>query len=398
MEDNKNNTMYRAIMLVIITAIVTFMVTSIGMYKYFIKTDDGNIKILSKKIELSNEGNTIANKIELIKKYLQKYYIGELNPENMEEMAIKGYVAGLGDEYTEYLTKDEYEDLLVSVTGDFVGIGIYMAQDNDGNVVVLMPMENSPAEDAGIEAGDIIVSVDGESCKNVDLNVVSSKIKGEEKTKVALEILRENETIQKTIERRTVEIKNSESKVLDGNIGYIIFTTFDEKCAEQIEKYLKEFETQGIKSVIIDTRNNTGGIVTEAIKISELFIEKGNVIMRTYDKDKKETVIESTANSTFDMNVILLVNDYSASATEILAAALKDNHAATIVGTKTYGKGVMQEIREILNGAIKITIEEFKTPNGENINKIGITPDVEVEDDETTEEDEQLQRAIELLK
>lgn len=398
MENNKTNTIYRTVMLIVITTIITFMITSIGMYNYFIKTEDGNIKILSKQIEITEDGNNIAKKLELVKNYLEKYYIGELDTKNMEEMAIKGYISGIGDEYTEYLTKSEYEDLMVSITGDYVGIGVYISQDNEGNVVVLLPMEDTPAEEAGIEPGDIIVSVNGEKCRNVNISVVSSRIKGEEGTKVELEILRENETIKKTIERKKVIIKSSEAKVLDENIGYIMFTTFDEKCATDIERYLKEFEAQGIKSVIIDARGNTGGIVAEAIKVAELFIEKGNIIMRTYDKNHEESIIESSSNNTFNMKVVLLVDGYSASATEILAAALKDNHVATIVGTKTYGKGVMQEIHELFNGAIKITIQEFKTPNGDKINIEGIVPDVIVEGDETTGEDDQLQKAIELLK
>ena len=288
----------------------------------------------------------------------------------------------------------------MGVTGDYVGIGVYMYQNNDGNIVVLMPIEDSPAEEAGLKSGDIIVSINGESCLEMDINVASSKIKGKEKTTVDLEILRGTETIDMTIERRTVEIKDSNSKVLEGNIGYIELSTFDEKCSNNIKKYLEDFEGEGIKSVIIDLRNNTGGVVTEAIDFAELFIEKGNVIMRSYNKAGKETVITSDSKRTFDMKVVILVNEYSASSTEIVTAALKDNNVATIVGTTTYGKGVMQEIIPMFEGkgALKVTIEEFKTPNGDKINEVGITPDIEVENNPETKEDEQLQKAIETLK
>lgn len=396
--ENRKETVYKVIMLVIITVIVTFMLTSIGMYNYFTKSEDGAIEGLVKYIEISDEAETVTEKFEVVKRCLEKYYIGELNNDKMTEMAIKGYVAGLEDEYTEYLMKDEYEELLVNVTGDYVGIGIYMYEDAEGNIVVLMPMEGSPAEEAGLQLNDIIVSINGEDCSEMDINEASNKIKGEEGTTVELEILRGSETIKKTIERRTVELKDSDSDILEGNIGYIQLTTFDENCTDNIVKYLSDFESKGIKSVILDLRDNTGGMVSEAISLSELFVEKGNVIMRSYNKTEDETVVKSDNANPIDMKVVVLVNEYSASATEIVAAALKDNKAATIVGTKTYGKGVMQEIVPLFDGALKVTIEEFKTPNGDKINKEGITPDIVVEDDILTEEDEQLQKAIEHLK
>ncbi len=388
METNKKDKIYKIIMLIFITAIITFMITSVGMHNYFVNMD------------ISKDSEDITRKLEKVKQKLEEYYIGDIDKEKLQESAIKGYVSGLEDEYTEYLTKYEYEDLIMGVTGDYVGIGVYMYQNNDGNIVVLMPIEDSPAEEAGLKSGDIIVSINGESCLEMDINVASSKIKGKEKTTVDLEILRGTENIDMTIERRTVEIKDSSSKVLEGNIGYIELSTFDEKCSNNIKKYLEDFEGEGIKSVIIDLRNNTGGVVTEAIDFAELFIEKGNVIMRSYNKAGKETVITSDSKRTFDMKVVILVNEYSASSTEIVTAALKDNNVATIVGTTTYGKGVMQEIIPMFegNGALKVTIEEFKTPNGDKINEVGITPDIEVENNPETKEDEQLQKAIETLK
>lgn len=388
MENNQKNRIYKVTMLVILTAIITFMVTSIGMYNYF------------SNLTLSQDTDAISNKIEKVKRKLEEYYIGDFDTNKMIETAVKGYVEGVGDEYTEYLTLDEYDDLLISVTGDYVGIGIYMYQNNDGNIVVLSPMENSPAEEAGLEAGDIIVSINGEKCTEMDLNIAASKIKGEKGSTVELEIIRNNETIKKTVERRNVEIKDSTSRVIDGNIGYIGLSTFDEGCAKNIESYLEEFKGQNINSVIIDLRNNTGGIVTEAIDFAELFVKKGDVIMRSYNKTDKETVYKSSSKKTVDMKVVLLVNEYSASATEIVTAALKDNNIATVVGTRTYGKGVMQEVLQMFNGAsaLKVTVEEFKTPNGDKINKVGITPDIEVEDNLETDEDEQLQKAVEILK
>ena len=398
MEDNNKSKVYKIIMLIIMTALVTFMITSIGMYNFYTKTPKGKQEIIQ-KIEIPNSLEALDVKIQGINEYLDDYYIGEIDKEKMIESAVKGYVEGLQDAYTEYLTKDEYDELIVSVKGDYVGIGIYMTMDSYNNIVVLMPIEGSPAEKEGLETGDIILSINGESCSEMDLNIASTKIKGEENTTVDLEIQRGTDILNKTIERKTVEIADSRAEVLENNIGYIELTVFDEGCAENIERYLRDFQNKGIKSVILDLRNNTGGIVSEAIELSELFVGKGNVIMRSYDKKNQETVITSSKEKMGDFELVILVNEYSASATEIVSAALQDNKAATIVGTTTFGKGVMQEILPIFNktAALKITIEEFKTPNGNKINKVGITPDVEVELDSTSNADTQLQKAIELL-
>lgn len=398
MENNKSNKVYKVVMLILITAIVTFMITSIGMYNYFMKTNQGRIAVVE-SIEKNGDDYSMLNaKLQIVKDYLNDNYIGELNLDKMIEGAIKGYVEGVGDDYTEYLSKDEYEELIVNVTGDFVGIGVYIYKDQDGNLIVLAPMENSPSEEAGIEAGDRILAIDGENCNEMDINVASSKIKGEAGSTVELEIQRGTETLKKTVTRRTVEISDSASKILDGNIGYIVLSTFDTDCSKKIKKYMEEFQSKGINSVILDLRNNTGGVVEEAVKISELFIDKGNTVLRSYNKTEKETIIKSSSGKYKDINLVVLVNDYSASASEIVTAALKDNKAATIVGIKTYGKGVMQEIQPLFDGAIKITIEEFKTPNGDKINKVGIKPDVEIEIDKDSNEDLQLQKAIEILK
>lgn len=397
MDFEKKNNIYKSIMLVTVTILITFLATAIGMYNFYIKTEEGLAKTL-----ITTETTALDKKIQLIREYLDKSYLGEItDEEELIESAVKGYVAGLGDEYTEYLTKEEYEELMVTVNGNFVGIGVYMSKDIYENVIVLLPIEGSPAEEAGLKTGDIITKVNGEECTGVDLSIVANKVKGEEGTTVELEILRDGETLNKTIERRKVEINHINSEVLEDDIGYIQILAFDDGSSEEFETKSTELLAKNIKSLIIDVRDNGGGIVTEAINISELFIPKGKTIMIESDKDLNEEITKAKTESKInsDLEVIILTNENSASASEIFVGALRDNEIAKIVGTKTFGKGVMQEIVPVKSGgALKVTIEEFKTPNGNTINKKGIEPDIEIEDDEKTEIDEQLQRAIEECK
>ena len=396
MNFEKKNNIYKTVMTIIVTAIVVSIATTVLLYNYYFKTEDGIVKTLVK-----TETSNLDARIMLIKEYIDQFYLGEVNEETMIETAIKGYVAGLGDDYTEYLTKDEYEELMIEVDGDYVGIGIYMTQDRDGNVLVLLPIEGSPAEEAGLKTGDIITKVNGEDCVGIDLNIVANKVKGEEGTTVDLEILREGEFLNKTITRRTVEIRTVATEVINDNIGYIEILSFDTGCSDKIETILNDYKNRGIKSIIIDLRDNGGGLVSEATDMADLFLQKDSNIMVEIDnkgnakttKAEKEPIIDS------NMKIIILTNENSASASEILVGALKDNGTAKVVGTKTFGKGVMQELIPVSSGgALKLTIKEFCTPNGSKINKEGIKPDIEIEDNEKTEIDEQLQKAIEMCK
>ena len=397
MNFEKKNYIYKMTMLATLTALVTFLLTVVGMYNFFVKTEDGLVKTL-----VTTETTNLDTKIQLVRTYLDKFYLGEIEDEDkLIEYAVKGYVAGLGDEYTEYLTKEEYEELMVEVNGNYVGIGIYMTQDKYENVVVLLPIEGSPAEEAGLQTGDIITKVNGEECSGMELSAVANKVKGEEGTTVDLEILRGEETIIKTITRRKVEITHIKSEIIGNNIGYIEILSFDDGCSKEFETKLNELLDKNIKSLIIDVRDNGGGLVTEAISISELFLSKDKTIMIQKDNTDKEEITKSKKDAIVkaDLNIVILSNEYSASASEIFVGALKDNGVAKIVGTKTYGKGVMQEVVPLKSGgALKITIKEFYTPNKNVINNEGIPADIEVQEDEKTDIDEQLNKAIELCK
>lgn len=398
MNFDKKSNIYKTIMIIVVTALVTFLIASIIFYNYYMKTDTGNIEALSKYISISKSTSTLEQKIEILKRYLENEYIGDIDEEKMAESALKGYVDGIGDKYTEYLTKEELEELMTSVNGNYVGIGIYMTQDKQGNIVVLLPIEGSPAEEKGLQIGDIISRVNGTECNGLELSEVSNMVKGEEGTTVNLEIIRENEKFVVDVERRTVELKYITSEVLEGDIGYIELLAFDEGATTKFKEELEELKKKNITSLIIDLRDNGGGLVTEAVSLSEVFVPMGKTILKSYDKNEKEKITKSASVSTEKMNVVVLVNENSASATEIFAAAMQDNKTGTIVGKTTFGKGVMQEVQPLkIGGAIKITIEEFKTPNGNNIHGVGIKPDIEVENDDE-KEDKQLQKAIEYLK
>ena len=323
-------------------------------------------------------------------------------------MKTKGYIEGLDDPYTEYMTKDEMKNFMEDTKGNFVGIGIYMTSDKTVDLIkVLATMKGSPAEKVGIKAGDYIKTVNGEKYTSADLTTISNKIKGEEGTKVKLEIVRDNETLEFEVVREKIDVKQVDGKVLKDNIGYIDISSFDESTANEFKEKFEELNKQNLKGLIIDLRNNGGGIVSEALKIADFIADKDSVLLYEVDKNQKEVVKKANSNPIIKMPVVILTNENTASASEILAGALKDLGKAKTVGTKTYGKGVIQEILTLTDGSgLKITTEEYKTPNKTKIHKVGIEPDEKVELPEklknnvivNEEDDVQLQKAIEMLK
>lgn len=403
MEEKKRFKAYKVIMLIVLVAFITFLITSIGMYQYFTNNSFG------KQLVVSSENNgEITSELSKYRALIDKYFLGEVDEEKLKEGAIKGYIEGLDDPYTEYISKEDMEDYLADATGNFVGIGIYMVQDTETNkIMVLAPIKGSPAEKAGILPGDLIVSVDGVTYTAEEMTVASSKIKGEVGTAVKIEILRGNETLNFELKRENIKVNPVEGKKLENNIGYIEFSSFDDGTAEEFKTKFEELQEQGIKSLIIDLRNNGGGIVDEALKIADYILEKDDVILYEVDKNGKETVEKSKNDPIINMPIIILTNENTASSSEILAGALKDYGKAKIVGAKTYGKGVIQQLLTLPDGSgLKITSEEYLTPNKTKINEIGIEPNEEVKLPDsvknvlTVEEkdDTQLQKAIEMVK
>lgn len=394
----KNYTYY----IILISCIVAFL-SSCVTYDICKKKEDKKFiesTIVGGEVDTSEESTAVISEaISMFRNQIDKHYIGEIDEQKLLDETLKGYVKGLDDEYSEYMTAEEWKEYEADALGNYVGIGIYISMDKDDNVVILSPIKGTPAEAVGIKAGDIIIGVNNESVVGKNSSDVSNLVKGEEGTKVKVTVLRDDKTLDFEVERKAIKVYHVESKMLENNIGYIQLMTFDEGCAKELKTKYEELKKKGAKKIILDLRDNTGGLVDEALQIADYIVDRDKKILITVDAggNKEYDIAKEEPIITEDM--IVLVNEYSASASEILLGALKDNGDAKSVGTKTYGKGVIQSVFFLKNKSVlKLTIQEYYTPSENKINKIGIQPDYVVEDNEETEEDEQLQKAIELLK
>ena len=386
MKNNKFLKIIAVVLLVITTAFVTRMITV-------------------RQVLSSNEN---FGKVIVLEKYLRENYLynKDIKDENLEAGLLKGLVAGLGDPYSQYLTAEEMAKLSETTTGKFQGIGVIISPDEDGTVTVISPIKGSPADRAGVESGDKILKINGKDFSAEKINEASKEMRGEKGTSVKILLLK-----KKNLKTEEVEIKREEIKIDSiikdkiGDLGYIGITMFDEETGKDFVKALNELTSEGVKGIILDMRGNPGGVVDAAVEIGDAILPKTSFV--TLKDNKGEVVQDYKLDDKYnDIKMVVLVNEGSASASEILAGAIRDLDRAKIIGKKTYGKGVVQNVMSLPGGdGLKLTTSEYFTPSGKSINKKGIVPDIEVDlpDDvegigiDYKDTDTQLQKAIEVI-
>jgi len=385
-------------------ALILFLVFQMYLFSQgkgiFVRKQEGTFDITNEQV---------TEKLEEIQGLVNEHYLNEVDQTQVEDMLYTGMVVGLGDPYAAYYTEEEYQSLLDSTSGSYCGIGAMFSQHMlTGVITVIKVYEGFPAYEAGMLPGDILYAVEGEPVTGEELTPLVSRIKGEEGTFVHLTMIREGEMdyLEMDVERRPIEIPTIEYEMLDDQVGYIAVSEFDVVTSEQYAQALEDLETQGMEGLIVDLRNNGGGVVRAVCEMVDRMVPEG-LIVYTEDKYGHRSEARSDKERYFDKPLVVLVNENSASASEIFAGAIKDYEVGTIVGTTTYGKGIVQKGFALSDGtAVKLTISKYFTPKGHDIHGVGISPDVEVELAEelrnqvviTKEEDNQLQTAWEVVK
>lgn len=358
---------------------------------------------------ISGKGNhSLTQRINEIDSYLEGTYINEYNRDQLNDMAVRGYVAGLGDKYSIYYTKQEFDELNAEMKGNYKGIGIEVAVDDEGYIQVLKAYKNAPASEAGMQAEDRIVKVNKTEVNGDNFDLAIDMIKGVgeygKNDTMTITVRRGEKLLDLKVTRREVVAQSVETKMLSGNIGYIALSSFMEESDEDFIKGTNSLVSNGAKSLIIDLRNNGGGMLDTVVNISDFLLPEGKIL--TIKGKESEPVVFSSEKSCIDIPICVLINGNSASASEVLAGALKDHSKATIVGETSYGKGVVQTLYPLSDGSgIKLTTAKYYTPSGECIDQKGIKPDKTVEMELTKaldlyslDEDVQLKEAMKQVK
>ena len=349
----------------------------------------------------------VKKKAGEIEELINAYYLDEIDGQKVEDTMYTGMVAGLEDPYSVYYSKEELESMEESISGAYSGIGATLTQDPDtGDLSVVSCFDGTPAQEAGLQPGDVITGWNGNSVEGMELSELVSKIKTDPEEQLTLEIERDGEILEVELTRREVQIPTVEYEMLDDQIGYIRLVEFDEVTAEQFKEALEDLENQNMEKLIIDVRNNPGGVLQVVCDMLDQLLPEG-LIVYTEDKNGNRKEYTSDEEHQFTKPLAVLANENSASASEIFAGAIQDYGIGTIVGTTTFGKGIVQRTFYLSDGTgVKLTVAKYYTPKGHDIHKKGITPDVEIELDEelknqssiSHEEDNQLQKAIEVLQ
>ncbi|WP_162200032.1 S41 family peptidase [Kallipyga gabonensis] len=359
----------------------------------------------------SQEMERILKNIENYSKIIKRDYIFDYKDEDLETGIYKGLFAGLGDPYSEYYTKEEYEALLEDTSGSFAGIGLVVTAGEDNLITVVSPIEGTPAAKAGIRSGDKILAVDGTTYLGSELNEATKAMRGTPGTEVTITIRREGTGVlkneDKTLTRAEINVKTVNAKLLEDQVGYVQVTQFNETTAEEFDQALRSLMDQGAEHLVLDLRNNPGGLLDMVITMADNVLGEGKIVT-TVDKQKKEDVATSDKEH-IGIPMVVLVNEGSASASEIMTGALKDNNRALVLGKTTFGKGIVQRIYPLgagKGGGFKLTMAEYLTPKGTHIHEVGIAPDLDLDLNEEAkgigpdflDQDNQLRAAMALVK
>lgn len=362
------------------------------------------LRVGSLGVSSGNRSQDTDKKMSVLKGLIDENYLGEVDAEELEEGIYKGFISGLSDPYSVYYDEEETRMLLETTEGEYDGIGAVLSQDIKTGIVTLVQIyDGSPAMEAGLKDNDILYKVEDLEVTGKDLTEVVSHIKGKKGTQVHLTVYRgdDREEITVTAVRNTIEAQTIKYEMMEDQIGYVSVTEFDLVTYNQYEQALEDLKSKGMKGLVVDLRNNPGGNLSTVCEMLDLMLPEG-LIVYTEDKNGNRQETKSDAERQFELPLTVLMNGNSASASEIYAGAIQDYGVGTIVGTQSYGKGVVQQIFDLKDGTcVKLTIAEYFTPEGRNINGKGITPDVEVEYEENEEDpeaDNQLDRAVEVLK
>ena len=392
----KNGLLLGIVAAFLVMVIIVVSVAGVCIQKGYIHIGvNGDVYIQSDAV---TDGSGIGSEVEAKDSVLDFFYFDEVDEEKAKNNIYKAYLSSYGDKYTVYYTADEYNKLKETTNGTFYGIGSVCQLSEEGGILLVDVYDNGAGYKAGLRTGDRIVKVDDTDVTDMDLSSAVALVKGEKGTTVRLGIVREGVTCDYTVVRDEVEIQTVNYAMTDDSIGYIAISQFESVTAKQFKAAIEDLKAQGAKGIVIDIRNNPGGLLTTVVTMLKYILPNG-LIVYTEDKAGNRKEYSDSGNEELDIPLAVLVNGNSASASEIFAGAIQDYEKGIIVGTQTYGKGIVQTLKPLTDGsAIKFTIAKYFTPKGQDIHGNGVTPDVVVEFDKNADEDTQFNAAIDSLK
>lgn len=394
---SKKSSLFTKIASGVLVALLIFVLgMGIGSGRLSLRSGNSQNKDLPEDLNYSS--------VEELYDMLKKEYDGDLDEQKLLDGIKTGLAEATGDPYTVYLNSEDAQKFQEQLNGTFSGIGAELGENEDGNLIIVSPIAGFPAEKAGLRPKDVIVSINSESTAGMNIDEAVSKIRGPKGTDVELKVVRnEKEDLTFKITRADITIPSVKFEIMDGNIGYLQIAQFGEDTSDLAETAAKDFKQKGVKAIVLDLRGNPGGLLDASVDVASLWLPQGETVLQQKRGEKVTGTAYATGNDVLKgIPTVVLINDGSASASEIVAGALKDHKAATLIGTKTYGKGSVQELQKFRGGSeLKVTIARWYTPDGQNIDKTGISPDQEVtisDDDFKAGRDPQKDAALNFLK